>query len=1118
VVLRAPAGYGKSVLASQLTRAWNVPSAWYQLDREDDDASVFTAHLIESARHSLSLPMADFEGQLDVCDPSQIVPALVNAFDRSSDRGVAIVLENCQHITNLNARLLIGELIEHAPPNLSLVLTSRGHLPVNITRYLASLEAIHLGVDELKMSDSEVDAVVATEIGTAIPDLSRAISEESEGWPALVRLMACEQDSQHTMGPSGLPRSVDEYLASEVVSDNPDDVQQFLRATSILDFLTPELCDSYLEIRDSAAILEYLEESQLVVPADQEYGPALRYLRPLRRFLQGTLGADRQQLLARAASCELQMGRVCSAIEHFLLAGAVEDAAQAIRAVGEELIQYERYELLERWIGALPPALVRSDPWLSLWWGLVKKPVGRLDTAQVYLEHALKGFRRNRDRYGVAEAQLGLAAVLTSRGEHAAALESIELAVPRVIERKNDLVPELLSEQAFLLALCGRMNEATAIAADAQRMAQLSRDRNVLARVGADVSFVYYLSGDHAAALHMRNLVYTGPDGSERVSHPHDSALARKDAFALALRDRGELDAAFDHASSSLNYKIEHGLIERLPSAYYQMGVVCTDLGEFLRAEEAFAKIQEITSATGGERLFTALSLGALSRLRCLQGRLIEAQTLADQGLEAARSLNKSPYLEAVCAIPVLIPRILAGDMGAALSMASGLQRSLWDLGARYAAALNLGIMCFISDSVGDRSAALDYARRCLAESARARYVQEYVILYSVYMPVLRAGLELGVEVGFVHEILERVGPPAFDLVMELAGGPESEVRRRAAVLLAHYPSIAPTTVDESETRWLEQAPEAAEEAAAASSSVSPSASSSVLSSSPSSVLSQASSSVSPSTESTASSPTGPAIARVRECGARLYIECFGSFRVSAAGKEIQAQDWRTTKSRDLLAYLVHRREPVSGDAILADLWPAGGSEQSRATLHTNVYYLRRTLQTVAGRQEMIIFAGGLYQLAGGFYTTDVDRFETLLASGLSEDRRTVFSPALLEKAIALYRGDYLESLDYSWVSVEQTRLRRAFLDASERLAQYYLKIHDYSKALPHALALANALPLSEDAHVLVMKSYAGLGDFASVKEQFRRMAVLFDEELGASPSSETRRLYYSLFLPKHRS
>lgn len=313
-----------------------------------------------------------------------------------------------------------------------------------------------------------------------------------------------------------------------------------------------------------------------------------------------------------------------------------------------------------------------------------------------------------------------------------------------MIERKNDLVPELLSEQAFLLALCGQMHEATATAADAQRLAQLSRDRNVLARVGADVSFVSYLSGDHAAALHMRNLVYAGLAGRDRASHPNDSALARQDAFALALRDRGELDAAFDHASLSLDYKIEYGLIERLPSAYYQMGVVCTDLGEFSRAEEAFSKIQEIARVTGGERLFVALALGGLSRLRCLQGRLIEAQTLADQGLEAARSLNKSPYLEAVCAIPVLIPRVLAGDIGAALSMASGLQRTLSDLGARQAVALNLGIMCSISDSVGDRSAALDYAGRCLTISAKARYVQEYVTLYSVYMPVLRAGLELG--------------------------------------------------------------------------------------------------------------------------------------------------------------------------------------------------------------------------------------------------------------------------------------------------------------------------------------------------------------------------------------
>lgn len=196
----------------------------------------------------------------------------------------------------------------------------------------------------------------------------------------------------------------------------------------------------------------------------------------------------------------------------------------------------------------------------------------------------------------------------------------------------------------------------------------------------------------------------------------------------------------------------------------------------------------------------------------------------------------------------------------------------------------------------------------------------------------------------------------------------------------------------------------------------------------------------------------------------------------------------------------------------MEDLWPECDLDQTRAVLHTNLYYLRKALHAITGSEEIVIFGGGHYRLAEGCYTTDVDRFTTLLSASLSQDGATVTSAELLEKAIALYKGDYLEALDYAWVGAEQRRLKRVCVEARERLVQHYLSVGSYSRALPHALALVEACPLSEQAHMTAMRVYARLGDLAAVKEQYKSMVDLFNEELGSAPSPEVRRLYYSLF------
>ncbi|HEX8638300.1 MAG TPA: bacterial transcriptional activator domain-containing protein, partial [Pyrinomonadaceae bacterium] len=53
--------------------------------------------------------------------------------------------------------------------------------------------------------------------------------------------------------------------------------------------------------------------------------------------------------------------------------------------------------------------------------------------------------------------------------------------------------------------------------------------------------------------------------------------------------------------------------------------------------------------------------------------------------------------------------------------------------------------------------------------------------------------------------------------------------------------------------------------------------------------------------------------------------------------------------------------------------------------------------------------------------------------------------------------------------------------------------------------------PYREDAHRLIMKTFAAQGKRAQVKEQFEMLQELLKKELGVAPAPETRKTFQEL-------
>ncbi len=217
-----------------------------------------------------------------------------------------------------------------------------------------------------------------------------------------------------------------------------------------------------------------------------------------------------------------------------------------------------------------------------------------------------------------------------------------------------------------------------------------------------------------------------------------------------------------------------------------------------------------------------------------------------------------------------------------------------------------------------------------------------------------------------------------------------------------------------------------------------------------------------------------------------------------------------------LLAYLLlHRAAPQPRRQIAFLLWPDSAESQAYANLRSLLLLLRRTLPDAAC--ALRADRATLHWQPDGAWSLDVDDFERALAHAAQATRAGDAAAArvALGTAVAVYAGDLLPGLYDTWLAPERERLRQAYLDALEQLAQLAEAARDLDAAVTATQRLLLADPLCEPAYGRLMRLHAARGDHAAVRRVFHACATTLQRELGVEPDAATRELYERL-LERH--
>ena len=356
-------------------------------------------------------------------------------------------------------------LLEHLPPNVHLVISTRADPALALPRLRARGELVEVRAADLRFTADEVADYLNGVAGLTLdaPEIA-TLEGRTEGWIAALQLAALSMQGREDVGGfiagfAGDDRYIVDYLVEEVLGRQLDHVRSFLVSTSILDRLSGPLCDTVTGRPGGKAMLEALERANLfVVPLDERrlwYRYHHLFADVLATHLSDERPDDVPDLHRRASHWFEQHGEMQPAVRHALAAGDVDRAADLVEVAIPGLRRTRQDGVIRGWVDVIPDDVVRVRPVLAVYFvgsllsaGEVDDVEQRLDAAEQRLD-TINGARDKGSSASTAHMvvvdqdrlaglpgtiQLYRSALALARGDVAGTLEHAQLALERSAE------------------------------------------------------------------------------------------------------------------------------------------------------------------------------------------------------------------------------------------------------------------------------------------------------------------------------------------------------------------------------------------------------------------------------------------------------------------------------------------------------------------------------------------------------------------------------------------------------------------------------------------------------------------------------------------------------------
>jgi LuxR family maltose regulon positive regulatory protein len=658
-LISAPAGFGKTTLLTAWLSAAateNRSVAWLSLEESDRQPTTFWTYVITALQKAVPGVGASVLPLPQSAQPpiETVLAAVLNELAAVRNE-VDLVLDDYHLVDGPDVRVGMVFLLEHLPPHVHLVISSRADPLLPLARLRARGELVEVRAADLRFTPDEVAAYLNDVIGLDLaPKDIAALEGRTEGWIAALQLAALSMQGRTDIGGfiagfAGDDRYIVDYLVEEVLQRQTEQVRTFLLRTCLLDRLSGALCDAVTGEPGGRATLEALDRANLfLVPLDDSRH-WYRYHHLFADMLQAHLHDERPDevtdLHRRASQWYDQHGQPSPAVRHALAAGDVERAADLVELAIPALQRNRQEATIRAWLDVIPDEIVRMRPVLAV--GLIGALMAgnefegveeRLRDAERWLEPATE------DRAGAPSRAAGMVVV-----------DKAELA----------RLPGAIEMYRAALALVG--GDASATLRHAQLAIDRAADEDHVTRAGASAlsGLAFWDRGDLEAAHRSYSACVEGLLRAGHISDVLGCSITLAD-IRITQGRLGDALRTYDQALQ-LNSQEIGTVLRGTADMYVGMSQIACERDDLESATQHLLRSQELGEHTGLPQNPYRWRV-AMARIRESEGDLAGALTLLDE----AQRVYMGDFSPNVRPVPAMRARVLAvqGNVGEALGWA----------------------------------------------------------------------------------------------------------------------------------------------------------------------------------------------------------------------------------------------------------------------------------------------------------------------------------------------------------------------------------------------------------------------------------------------------------------
>lgn len=296
-IVRAPAGYGKTTILSQFFSESPGFVAWMSIDINDNDPIRFWKYIIHNiskiTNSQIDVELSPLFASQDPTTFEFIIESLLSEISLIPSK-ISIVLDDYHLIDQQIIHQMITQFIEYLPSNVEVYMTSRSVLPLPIAKWRVRSWVREITMEQLQFTYEEVKQFFEKKEDLyADSSMLENVLSKTEGWGAgiqLTELVMRSSTYEFAIDKiNGVHPYIADYILQDILEELPEEVQDFLIRTSLLNSLDPIVCDTLTNRSNSLIILSELEKKGLFIVCLSSHPPIFRYHHLFAEALQNEL-------------------------------------------------------------------------------------------------------------------------------------------------------------------------------------------------------------------------------------------------------------------------------------------------------------------------------------------------------------------------------------------------------------------------------------------------------------------------------------------------------------------------------------------------------------------------------------------------------------------------------------------------------------------------------------------------------------------------------------------------------------------------------------------------------------------------------------------------------------